>query len=256
MEATLAAVAAIVFAGGVVKGTTGFGYAVVSTAALATVLDPAAAVVVMILPTLAANLALVRGLGREGLSSCLRRFWPFLAAAVVGTAAGMLFLRRLPTATVALALGAVVLGYVAFKQPWASIPGEQRLRGWCFTPGTAAKVGLGLASGLVFGATNIAVQVVAYLDSLDLDYPTFVGVLAMTLVGIAGLRVAMAFGLGLYGGGSTLLYSVAAVVPGLVGVRAGGRLRSRVPEDVQLAGVVVLLSVIGVRLTLTGLGVA
>lgn len=250
---TLALVAAIVFAGGVVKGLAGFGYAVAGTALLATVLDPATAVVVMILPTLAANVVLLRELGPGQLEACFRRFRPYLLAAVVGTAAGMVFLRGLPTGAVALGLGVLTLGYVGGKQPWVAVPGAGRAGQACLREGRVAAAGLGLASGAVFGATNVAVQVVAYLDGLDLDRATFVGVLAMVLVGISSLRVALAAGLGLYGGGPTLGYSLLAVVPGLVGVRAGGALRRLAPERLQLAGVLALLTVIGVRLTAAGL---
>lgn len=50
-----------------------------------------------------------------------------------------------------------------------------------------------LASLIVlFGSSNVAVQVVAYHDSLSLDRHTFVGVLAMILVGISSLRIGIA----------------------------------------------------------------
>jgi uncharacterized membrane protein YfcA len=253
---TLALVVGVVFLGGAVKGLAGFGYAVASTAVLATVLDPATAVVVMILPTLGANVYLLGELDREDVRPCVERFWPFVAAAMVGTAAGMLALRSIPTRYVALGLGALTLGYVALKQPWLPLPGVDALTDRCFRPGTGWKAVVGLAAGLVFGASNIAVQVVAYLDSLDLDHSTFVGVLAMVLVGISTLRVGIAGGLGLYDAGDVFLLSVLAVLPGLAGVKAGGAVRPRVPERIQLVAVVALLAVIGVRLTLAGLGVA
>lgn len=255
--ATLVVVLAVVFLGGVVKGVAGFGYAVASTAILATVLDsPATAVVVMILPTLGANVYLLGELDRADLRPCLERFWPFVAAAMVGTGVGMLALRAVPKAAVALGLGVLTLGYVVLKQPWVRVPGVDALTDRCFRPSTRWKAVLGLGSGLVFGASNIAVQVVAYLDALDLDRGTFVGVLAMILVGISTLRVGLAAGLGLFDASGTALLSLLAVAPGLAGVRVGGALRPRIPEAVQLGAVVVLLLVIGLRLTLTGLGLA
>jgi len=251
---TLALVLAVVFVGGAVKGLAGFGYAVVSTAVLATVLDPATAVVVMILPTLGANVYLLGELDRADLRPCIGRFWPFVAAAMVGTAVGMLALRSVPTRYVALGLGVLTLAYVALKQPYVDLPGVDAATDRCFRPDARWKVALGLAAGLVFGASNIAVQVVAYLDSLELDHELFVGVLALILVGISALRVGLAGWLGLYDAAGTALLSVLAVLPGLAGVRAGGAVRPRVPERVQVAGVVVLLAVIGGRLTAAGLG--
>jgi hypothetical protein len=250
---TLALVAVVVFAGGVVHGLAGFGNAVVSTALLATLLDPATAVVVVVIPVLAANAALVTELSRPELSRCLARFWPYLGAAVAGTLVGMAALDRVPAGALALGLGVLTLAYVVLAQPYVTVPGEARLRAVCFRPGPLAMGALGLVSGAVFGASNVAVQVVAYLDSLSLDRSTFVGVLATILVGVSAVRVAVAFALGLYAGGALAL-SLAAVAPGLVGVGAGRRLRGAIPERARTAGTFALLSVVGVRLLTRGVG--
>jgi hypothetical protein len=241
--------------GGFVTGVTGFGFAVVGTALLTAVLDPASAVVVMILPVLGANVSLVRELDAEGLRACVRRFWPFVAAAVVGTVVGMTLLSRVPARPLAGALGVFVLGFVAVSQRAVVLPGRSWLRRRCFVASTPAKVGLGAVSGLVFGATNVGVQVVAYLRSLDLDRATFVGVVAMVFLGVSTVRVGLAWTLGLYGAGGTVALSVVAVAPALLGVAAGRRVRGRVSARHQRAGVFLLLSVVGLRLLARGVGV-
>jgi uncharacterized membrane protein YfcA len=248
---TLALVFAVVFAGGLVKGVAGFGYAVVATAALATALDPATAVVLLIVPTLAANLSLLRELDRASFASCLARFGPYLGGAVVGTLAGMALLGRVPEAVLALGLGLFTAAYVVGRQPYVAVPGLASLRSYCFSPGRVGMALLGLGSGVVFGVANAAVQVVAYLDSRDLDRSTFVGVLSLVLVGVSAVRVGAAAALGLYEG--ALALSVAAAVPGLVGVSVGNRLRPRVPDRYQVAGTLLLLAVIAVRLSVAGL---
>jgi len=256
---TLAIVCGVVFLGGLVKGTAGFGYAIVSTAVLATLFSPTVAVVVMILPMLAGNLRLLGELDRAEIPRCLARFWPYIFGAAVGTLAGMALLGRIPRPLLALGLGLFTLAYVATAQPWVALPGEAWVRARCFRPGTPAKLGVGLFSGVVFGATNAAVQVVAYLDSLDLDRQTFVGVLAMILVGISLLRLAAAWGLGLFAAGDTtpttlVSLSALAAVPGLVGVAAGQRLRRRLAERTVTAGALLLLAVIGLKLLADGIG--
>jgi uncharacterized membrane protein YfcA len=250
----LAVVLSVVFLGGLLKGVTGFGYALASTAILAgVVLEPAEAVVVMILPMLVANVVLLGELDRADIAPCVRRFWPFVAAAVVGTVAGMTLLQRLPTAPLALGLGLFTLAYVVLTQDVVRVPGKEWVAARCFQPGTAVKFGLGLAAGLVFGATNVAVQVVAYLDRLSLSRGLFVGVLSMVLVGISAVRIGVAWWLGLYGGADLPALSVLAVVPGLVGVGVGGRLRSRIPARVQTLGGLGLLALIGLQLAYNGL---
>jgi hypothetical protein len=241
--------------GGFVTGMTGFGFAVVSTALLTTVLDPASAVVVMILPVLGANVTLVRELDADGLRSCIGRFWPFVAAATVGTVAGMAVLSRVPARPLAGALGVFVLGFVAVSQQRVALPGRSWVQRRCFVASIPAKAGLGLVSGLVFGATNVGVQVVAYLKSLDLDRSTFVGVVAMVFLGVSTVRVVVAWTFGLYGGLETVTLSAVAVAPGFLGVAVGRRARGRVPPRVQRAGVFLLLTAIGVRLLSRGLGV-
>jgi len=244
----------VVLFGGLIKGTVGFGYAIASTALLAVFLSPSTAVVLMILPMLAANISLLRELDRTEFVRCLEQFWPYVLFAMVGTVLGMLLLDRVPTSVLTPALGVFTLGYVAVKQPWTALPGEQWVSRYCFRRDTGMKAALGFVSGVVFGLSNIAVQVVAYLDSLDLDRSTFVGVLAMILVGVSSLRVGMAWTLGLYDGGNLLLYSAGLSIPGLVGVAVGGKLRRVVSEPTQLAAVLVLLSVIGLRLVVVGFG--
>lgn len=249
----LGAVALFLLLAGTVQGIAGFGGALVGTMGLATLLGPTDAVVVMILPVLTTNLSLVHELGREELGRCLRRFWPYLSAAIVGTSLGMALLGRVPADPLASALGLLTLGYVLSAQSVARVPGLGRAAEICFRPGSRAKAALGFVSGIVFGASNIAVQVVAYLDALSLDRSTFVGVLAMVLVGISLARVGIAALLGLYTGGGTFALSIAAVPPALVGAAIGRRVRGYVPKTYRTAGALVLLGGIGLRLTVRGL---
>jgi hypothetical protein len=247
-------VAAVVAFGGFVTGLNGFGFAVVGTSLLAFVMDPQTAVTTMILPILAANVSLVRELDRDGFVSCVRRFWPYVGAALVGTVLGMLSLSLVPTRPLALGLGLFVLVYVALSQERVEIPGESLLRRRCFVDTGATKAALGFVSGAVFGVSNVGVQVVAYLKSLDLDRETFVGVVAMVFLGVSVVRIGTAAVLGLYDGGGLFAVSAAAAVPGLAGVAVGKRVRPAVPESSQRAATFGLLAVIGVRLTLSGAG--
>lgn len=252
--ATVGLVFVVVAVGGLVKGVAGFGYAVASTAVLATLLAPTVAVTLMIVPAMAANLALVSELDRESLRSCLRRFWPFVFAAALGTLAGMALLGRVPGGLLSLGLGLFTLAYVLLKQDQTVVPGERWLRARCLVRGQAAAVGVGLGAGLVFGVSNVGVQVVAYLDALELDRGTFVGVLSMVLVGLSVVRVGAAATLGLFGGGGLLVVSVLAALPGLLGVAVGRRLRTRLGAATVEGVVLVLLTIIGLRLLAAAAG--
>jgi len=252
---SIAAIALVVAFAGAVNGVAGFGFAVVGTMALATTLDPAAAVVFMILPILAVNLALVGDLSREELRSCGSRFAPLLVAALVGTIVGMALLDRLPEAPLRILLGLVSLGFVATAQRAVTLPTLSRAKDRCFVETPLAMGAVGGVSGLLFGATNVGVQVVAFVRSCDLSHGLFVGVVALVFVGINGLRVVAAGALGLYPDVWLAGASLAAAIPAVVGVVVGKRLRGRVSERLRRTVVLGLLTVIGVRLVLGGAGV-
>lgn len=242
----------IMFAAGGVTGLTGFGFALVSTATLAIVLNPETAVVIAILPVLATNIELVSELDRNRLRHCVSRFWLFLLAAAVGTVFGMVLLRRIPTVLFTLVLGVLILMYVLLTQTVVSLPGIERVSTRFIRQNTIANAGVGFAGGAVFGASNVGVPVVAYLDSFDLERSTFVGLLALILLGISTLRVGVAWGLGLYGSSSLLLLSAGAALPAFFGTIGGEAIRHRLPDRYIGAGVLVLLAVIGLRLTVSG----
>ncbi len=251
----LATVVLVIVVAGAVNGVAGFGFAVVGTTVLATVLDPGSAVVFMILPILAVNLTLVGGLSAEELRTCGTRFAPLLVAAAAGTVAGMALLDWLPDAPLRLLLGVVSLGFVLTTQRVRPLPTLSRAADRCFVETPLAMAGVGGVSGLLFGATNVGVQIVAFVRSCDLSHGLFVGVVAMVFVGINGLRVGAAGALGLYPSVDLALASAIAAIPAVVGVAVGARLRDRVTERRRRGVVLGLLTVIGIRLLLAGTGV-
>lgn len=246
----------VVLVAGAVNGVAGFGFAIVGTMALATVIEPATAVVFMIVPIFSVNLSLVRELSASQLRTCGRRFGPLVGSALVGTVVGMAILDVLPAAPLRVGLGVVTLGFVVTAQSLVTIPGLDRATEGCFVESTPAMVGVGSVSGVLFGGTNVGVQLIAYVRSCDLSHGLFVGVVAMVFLGLNGIRVLAAGALGLYPSGGVLAASIVAVVPAIVGVSIGSRLREHVSARQREAVVLGLLAVIGVRLLLGGLGIA
>jgi uncharacterized membrane protein YfcA len=248
-------VLAVVLVAGAVNGVAGFGFALVGTMALATVVEPATAVVFMIVPIFAVNLSLVGELSVSQLRTCGRRFAPLLGAALVGTVAGLAALEVLPAAPLRVGLGLLALAFVLNAQQAVPVPGLERAKDGCFVESTPAMIGVGGGSGLLFGGTNVGVQLIAYLRSCDLSHGLFVGVVAMVFLGLNGVRVVAAAALGLYPDAPVFLASVGATLPAVAGVAVGKRLRHRVGDRDRRTVVLGLLTVIGVRLVLGGLGV-
>jgi uncharacterized membrane protein YfcA len=254
--ATVAIFTLVVLLAGATNGVAGFGFAVVGTMALATVIDPATAVVFMIVPIFTVNVSLVRDLTRRELRTCSRRFWPLIGAALIGTVVGMGVLDRVPEAPLRFGLGVLTLGFVATAQRRVPLPGWVALGGSDVGKTRLGMIGIGGVSGILFGGTNVGVQLIAYLRSFDLSHGLFVGVVAMVFLGLNGIRVALAGAFGLYPSTTVLLASVVAAVPAVVGVAIGKRFRVAVSERARRMVVLSLLTVIGFRLIAGGLGIA
>ena len=249
-------IALVVLVAGAINGVAGFGFAVVGTMALATLVDPTTAVVFMIVPILSVNVSLVSDLSRTELRTCSARFWPLIAAALAGTVVGMAVLQRVPAAPLRVGLGVLTLGFVATAQRAVPVPIRIPLGGRGIGTSRIGMVGVGGVSGLLFGGTNVGVQLIAYLRSFDLSHGVFVGVVAMVFLGLNGIRVAIAGAFGLYSSSAVLAASVGAAVPAVVGVAIGKRFRASVSERARRIAVLGLLTVIGFRLVAGGLGIA
>jgi uncharacterized membrane protein YfcA len=150
----------------------------------------------------------------------------------------------------------VSLAFVLSAQETIPVPGLDRAKEGCFVESLPAVVGLGAVSGLLFGGTNVGVQLIAYLRSCDLSHGVFVGVVAMVFLGLNGVRIGAAGALGLYPNARFVLASAGAAVPAVAGVAVGKRLRTRMTEGRRRGIVLGLLTVIGIRLVLAGLGIA
>lgn len=249
----LVVVTAVVFVAGTVNGLAGFGFAVVATMALATAIDPATAVVFVIVPILAVNLTLAGQLSTEEIRTCGRRFAPLVVPAVVGVLAGMLLLDALPERPLRILLGVVALAFVASVQEAVRIPGLAPVKEGCFVERPAAMAGVGGVGGALFGGTNVGVQLVAYVRSCDLSHDLFVGVVAALFLALNTVRILVAGALGLYPDATVAALSVAAVVPAVAGVAVGTRLRATISSQLRRGAVLGLLTVVALQLLRTGL---
>jgi len=250
----LVGITAVVFIAGAINGFAGFGFALVGTMALATVVDPATAVVFMMIPILGVNVSLIHELSLDELRTCWSRFGPLILAALVGTVVGLVILDRVPQGPLKIGLGGVALAFVANTQKVVPVPGIDSARDGCFVETKPAMVGVGALSGLLFGGTNVGVQFVAYLRSCNLPHGTFVGVVAMVFVGLNGIRIGVAGMLGLYPSAAVVAASVAVTVPAVAGVVVGTRFRSSLGERFRRSVVLGVLTVIGLQLVATGSG--
>lgn len=232
------------FAGGAVKGVLGFGLPPIVVSVLATVVDLPTAIAVMVVPVMGSNLLQAYQGGNIGLT--LRRFWPLLLSMIAATAVAAQFLTRINVTTGALALGVIVIAFVASQAFLVRPAVTPRLEPWLKLP-------VGLAAGFLGGLSNLfGPVIVLFLVALRLPKDEFVSAAALLfLVGSTTLYLTLV-GNGLLTADKAAT-SFAAATPTLAGVALGQRLSDHIPQETFNRILLVVLFVIGLNLIRRGL---
>lgn len=219
----LAVIAGTFLLAGTVKGVIGLGLPSISLGLLAAALDLTSAMALLLAPSFVTNLwqALVGGHGRE----LLRRLWPFLFMATVSVWAGAAALTRVDLDLLSALLGVLLAAYGA-----ASLAGMR----FSLDRRAEARAGpmLGIVNGALTGMTgSFVVPGVMFLQAIGLPRDMLV-----QAMGILFTLSTLALGMALHGNGvlgaDLAVVSAAGVVPALIGMVLGQRVRRRLPEQI------------------------
>ena len=239
--------AAAAFVGAAVQSATGFGFALVLSPALFSVLEPVEAVATLLVLGVALNLLVLFEGGRPEHVDW-RRLAPMLAAALPGMAVGVALLALLSKATLQVGVGVAVIAAAVWQ-----LRGPERARQWA--GGRAA----GWATGFLSGAltTSISVSgppIVLWLEAHGVRPVEFraslaASFLALNLTGCALLLVVE--------GSGALDAGVVAPLLGLVlvGYALGVVAFRRLPAERFSTAVLALVLAAGVGSVLAGVGV-
>jgi uncharacterized protein len=237
---TLVFVCLVFFIAGAVKGVVGLGMPTVAIGLLAILMPPAQAAALVIVPALVTNLWQSAG---PGLAVQLRRFSMLLIGICVGTwaGAGTLAADRSGGATTALGVALIAFALLNLSPLRLSVP--KRAEPWL------APV-IGVATGFVSAATGVyAIPLVPYLQALGLERDALVQAL-----GISFTVASLALGADLVRVGaleaSVAAVSLVALIPALLGMAAGQRLRGRIHEQAFRVCFLVSLLALGLHLAL------
>lgn len=228
-------IALIFVAAGLVKGVVGMGLPTVAMGALSLVMAPVAAAAMLVVPSFVTNVwQLFAG---PPFGSLVRRFGLMMLAICAGTALtiGVLTGQSSSLAPVALGSALMLYGAVGLAAPRFTVPG--RVERWLSPL-------VGFLTGLVTGATGVfVIPAVPYFDSLNLTKEELVQAVGLSFtVSTVALAVALAlrgqFHFAAAGN------SVVAVLPALLGMFIGQRVRNKLRPEVFrvcfLAGLAVL----------------
>lgn len=219
---TILVIAGTFLIAGTVKGVIGLGLPTVSLALLTVAIDLPSAMALLLVPSFITNLwqALVGGHVR----AVLIRLWPFLLMATVTVWLGATALTRVDYSVLSALLGVLLVAYAA-----ASLAGLR------FTISARQEVWLGplagFANGVLTGMTgSFVVPGVLYLQAIGLTRDALIQAMG-ALFTLSTLALAAALQ------GNALLnadlgvLSAAALIPAVVGMVIGQRLRQTLSEQ-------------------------
>ena len=206
---------------GAAKGIVGFGIQVVALAIMTIALDLVTAMAVMLAPSLATNFWQSTVGGNTRL--LLQRLWPFLSTVALVVFVGALALTRIDLPWLTALLGLVMVAYALVG-----------IGGFHFhvSPRTEVWLGpvIGSINGLLMGMTGSSVVPgTMYLQALGLRRDMLVQAMGMlymtsTLALLVAMQLNQLLNLKL------ALYSASAVIPALLGMLLGQKIRRRLSE--------------------------
>ena len=222
-----------------VKGATGLGFSTVCLPLLALVIGVRDTLPLLIIPSIASNLLVVRGAGH--FRESVRRFWPVYLAAPPGIAVGLTLLVHVDAGTAAAALGAALGGYalLALRRPDMALPSRFE---------RPLSVPIGFLTGTVNGLTGSQVMpLVPYMLSLRLSPDRFV---QATNCSFTFSSLVMAAGLVQVGllTWVTAAISIAGLALVWLGVTVGTVLRRRLVAETFRRVVLILVFLLGLTL--------
>jgi uncharacterized protein len=207
---------------GLVKGTIGLGLPTVSLALLATTVGLKPAIALLLVPSLVTNIW--QSISGSHFKTLIKRLWLFLSCVCVGTWFGAGVLASTDAAILMAILGVALVVYSTISLTMFQVPPPGRLEKFL-------NPFIGLVSGFLTGMTgSFVVPGSLYLQALNMPRDMLIQSLGMSFTTVT---VALAVSMGGFGllSQELLAVSALAVVPALIGMNTGIRIRNRLPEE-------------------------
>ena len=240
---TIVLVAVTYLLAGIVKGLTGLGVPIVGVAMVAPVLGMQTAVAVLLAPGVASNLwqAIVGG----AFTLIVKRVWPMLITASIGIWFGTGILAAADGRFLILFLGTILIIYTTVALARAKLPSPGAWEPW-LTPV------FGALGGVVYGMIgSFLVPGTLYIQSLGLTRDQFVQALGIAFVTTA-VVLTLAMSQRAMLSPQLAVLSVGAVVPTIIGMIVGQKLRRILTEEQFTRVVLVVIMIAGFYMVARG----
>ena len=230
---------------GFVKGVIGMGLPTVALGVLAAVMTPAQAAAILIAPSLATNVW--QALAGPYLFGLIKRLGLMLVGVYAGAWLGSGILTGANAKPAAIGLGLVLIAYALLGLSKLDFSIPRRFEIWLGPV-------VGLATGFVMAATGVfVIPALPYLQAIGLEKDELVQALGLHF---STSTVALALVLWSGDGFSVSLgtLSLFAIVPALIGMMIGQRIRARISGDTFRVCLFAGLLLLGLLLVVKNLG--
>lgn len=232
------------FLGGFAKGALGLGLPLIAVPILALTMPIPKALAILTVPIFVTNAwQSVQG---GNLGTVWRRFWLTGLLLMAGIGAGTQVLVRLDPATLYILMGCVVLVQPVVRLLRPSYQLDARSERWV-GPCVAA------FSGVLGGITGFyAAPLLVYLTMLRLQKDIFTATIAFLFL-LGGSAMAIFLAQASVLDGPVLVYSAFALVPAVIGIIVGIRIRVRISQAQFEKGITIVMVLMGASLIAKGL---
>ncbi len=242
MELSVIALAALgLLLAGIVKGATGLGYSSCALPFLVAAFGLKTAIVLVVVPAMASNLAVMWSAGH--FRETVERFTYFYISTIPGVCTGIFALTYVEQRSAEILLGLLIVSYSfysAFRPPLFLAERFQQ----------PLQIPAGFLNGFFTGLTGSQVlPLLPYMLSLKLDPNRFVQAVNLSVMLSAGIMVIMLLISGIMSGAG-LGYSILCIVPALLGISIGTRVRRLIPSAYFRIVVLIMLAIIGLFLVI------
>ena len=222
---------------GVVKGSTGIGYASCALPFLVYTVDLKDAITIALVPAVATNVTLA--LTNGYLIETCRAFKNLFLAIIVGIVVGIWLLAWIDAKIAVKCLAVSIIAYAAFTlwRPNLRLP-----------PGLVdpLQIPVGLVHGVLTGLTGSQVMpLIPYFLATGLEPRQTIQGINLAVLGGSTIVIGGLASAGM-ASTATLLLAVLAIIPALIGVEIGRRLQSRLPTNVFRISILVVLLFSGI----------
>ncbi|MCH7832256.1 MAG: sulfite exporter TauE/SafE family protein [Proteobacteria bacterium] len=236
----LAVMSGALITGGVVKGVVGLGLPIVTLAILLNFMPPLTVLGLLVAPILVTNLW--QSLRAGNLLQPLGRFWPMIVMAVIFLFIGAELIVGMDTAVLFAVLGCFVVVFSATNLIKPRVhPLKPETEKWA---GPLA----GALGGLLGGISTIwGPPMMMYFVMLKLDKDTFVRTVGLAWFSMAVPLTFAYWRNGIFTG-DVIPLSLAACVPGMIGIRIGEKIRQHIDQETFRKVMLAVLLIIGLNL--------